>query len=512
MTYNSLGFLLFFSIFLICYLLMPNVRLRQAVILVGSLVFYLLAAGPAVLLILIGTANVVYLCGRQINQIYAGYEQEKEGLTPKEQAVLFAGYKKQSKKYLVAALVVIVGFLVIVKVARLLHVQNFWVFIGISYYTFSSVGYLLDLYWKKASFEPNFLKLFMCMIYFPHIVQGPISRYDKLLKQFDTLPGPDYERVCFGIQRMLWGFFKKMVVADRLALYTTAVWDVPDYHVGLEMLLAIVLGAVELYADFSGCMDIVCGAAQTMGVTLDENFRHPFFSRNAAEFWRRWHITLGTWFKDYIYMPIAMNPRFMKWAVNVRKKHGNRAGQVVSAAVPLTVVWLLTGLWHGTGMNYVVWGLYWGILIILETVFAKETKQLNAKLHIDPNRKWFQLFQMVRTFLVFCVGRMLTVTGTLTGFTVLVRQLVAGSGLRAFTQGSLFGFGLDRKNFIVALIGVLLIWMVDILQEHIQIREWLAKRPLPIRWIVYYAACVILLIFARYGSAYDASTFIYGGF
>ena len=148
----------------------------------------------------------------------------------------------------------------------------------------------------------------------------------------------------------------------------------------------------------------------------------------------------------------------------------------------------------------------------METIFAKETKQLNARLHIDPKKKWFQVFQMVRTFLVFCVGRMLTVTGTLTGFTVLVRQLFAGSGIRAFTQGSLFGFGLDRKNFIVALIGVALIWLVDILQEHIQIREWLAKRSLPVRWLVYYSACVILLIFARYGSVYDASSFIYGGF
>lgn len=348
MTYNSLGFFVFFAIFLICYLLMPNGKLRQAVILVGSLAFYLLAAGPAVLMILIGTAIAVYLCSRQITKIYVGYDKEKEGLSPKEQAALFAEYKKKSKKYLIAALTIIVGFLVFVKMARLLQVQGILVPLGISYYTFSSVGYLLDIYWKKASFEPNFLKLLLCMAYFPHIVQGPIGRYDKLLKQFDALPKPEYRRICFGLQRMLWGFFKKMVVADRLALYTTAVWNMPDYHVGLEMLLAIVLGAVELYADFSGCMDIVCGAAQTMGVTLDENFRRPFFAKNAAEFWRRWHITLGTWFKDYIYMPIAMNPRFMKCAVNVRKKHGNRAGQVVSAAIPLTVVWLLTGVWHGT--------------------------------------------------------------------------------------------------------------------------------------------------------------------
>lgn len=152
MTYNSLGFFVFFAIFLICYLLMPNGKLRQAVILVGSLAFYLLAAGPAVLMILIGTAIAVYLCSRQITKIYVGYDKEKEGLSPKEQAALFAEYKKKSKKYLIAALTIIVGFLVFVKMARLLQVQGILVPLGISYYTFSSVGYLLDIYLEKSVF------------------------------------------------------------------------------------------------------------------------------------------------------------------------------------------------------------------------------------------------------------------------------------------------------------------------------------------------------------------------
>ncbi len=505
MTYNSLEFILFFAIFLCVYLVMPTVRTRQSVILMGSLLFYCLAGSPALLFLVILGTGIVYVCSRRIENIYSGFEQEKQGMTPKEASTLFASYKKRSRKYLLAALTALIGFLFFVKIAKLVQLPGIIVPLGISYYTFSSVGYLLDIYWKKAKAEHNFFMLLLCVTFFPHIVQGPISRYPRLIKQMNELPGADYSRVCFGLQRMLWGFFKKMVVADRIALYTTVVFENPLYHAGFEMALAICLCAIELYSDFSGCMDIVCGAAQAMGVTLDENFKRPFFATSAAEFWRRWHITLGTWFKDYVYMPIAMNPRFMKMVGKLRKKYGNKAGQVVSSAVPLSIVWLLTGLWHGTGMNYVVWGLYWGVLIIFETVFpVKKSK--------EQDQKCFQLLRMLRTFLLFCIGRMLTVTGTFSGFFVLLRQIFAASGLHAFTSGSIFTYGLDLPNFVVVAVGILVIWIVDILQERVQLRAGIAALPLPVRWLIYYGACVILLIFARYGSAYDATSFIYGAF
>ena len=512
MTYNSLGFLAFFAIFLIIYLLMPNARLRQAVILIGNLIFYKLAGSFKLLAIVLTTSVIVYTVSRCIERIYAGYDEEKTGHTPKEQAVIFASYKKRSKKYLVAGIVLIVGMLFVVKIGKLLNISSILIPVGISYYTFSSIGYLLDIYWKKAKCEHNYLKLLLCMTYFPHIVQGPIGRYDKLLKQFDALPSFSYERVCFGLQRMVWGYFKKIVVADRIALYTSTIFGAPAEYAGAEIGLAVVLCAVELYADFSGCMDIVCGAAQTMGMTLDENFKRPFFSKSAAEFWRRWHITLGTWFKDYIYMPIAMSPRFMKFAVNIRKKHGNRAGQIVSSAIPLAVVWLLTGLWHGTGSDYIVWGCYWGGLIILGTVLAPEFKKINTKLNIDVKSFGFRFFQMARTFLIFCGGRMLTVTGSLSGFIMLVKGLLSEHRLWIFFDGSIYNYGLDQKNFMVVVFGIVLMWAVDMLQEKMNIRETLAKQPLVFRWLIYYSGIVLVLIYGMYGSAYDAASFVYGGF
>ncbi len=524
MTYNSLQFILFFAIFLILYLLMPRVRLRQTVILVGNVVFYKLASGFNMLAVLVGTSLVIYVTGRIIEHIYADYETKKEGLNPKEAAALFAGYKKHAKKFLLLAFLVILGILLYVKIGKLLGFKEVGritgllkpkrvlIPLGLSYYTFSGIGYLLDIYWKKAKCEHDYFKLLVCMTYFPHIVQGPIGRYDKLMKQFGELPGFSYERVCFGCQRMLWGLFKKMVVADRLALFTGAVFAAPAQFAGFEIFLAALLCTVELYADFSGCMDIVIGAAETMGVTLDENFRRPFFSKSAAEFWRRWHITLGTWFKDYVYMPIAMSPRFMKKSVNIRKKRGNRAGQIFSSAIPLAVVWLLTGLWHGTGADYVAWGCYWGTIIILATILAPDLKKLTERLHINTESFGFQLFRMTRTLLLFAVGRMLTVTGSLTGFAQLVSGLFKEHRVWTLFDGSLYGHGLDYKNFCVAVVGILLIWISDMLGEHMRIRETLAKQPLPLRWFVYYGGIVLVLIFGMYGAAFDASSFVYGGF
>ncbi len=524
MTYNSLQFILFFAIFLIIYLLMPRVRLRQIVILGGNIVFYKLAAGFHMLAVVIGTSLVVYGTGRIIEHIYSGYEAEKEGLTPKEAAVLFAGYKKRAKKFLLLAFFIILGILFYVKIGKLLGFKEVaklsglltpgrvLVPLGLSYYTFSSVGYLLDLYWKKAKCEHDYLRLLVCTTYFPHIVQGPIGRYDKLLAQFGELPGFSYERVCLGLQRMLWGFLKKMVIADRIALYTGTIFAAPDTFAGFEIFLAITLCAVELYADFSGCMDIVIGAAQTMGVTLDENFKRPFFSKNAAEFWRRWHITLGTWFKDYVYMPIAMSPRFMKTSVNIRKKYGNRLGQIFSSAIPLSIVWILTGLWHGTGADYVVWGCYWGILIILGTVLAPDFKKWTKKLHIDTQSFGWKLFQMTRTYFLFVIGRMLTVTGSLDSFFSLVSNLFRESRLYTAVDGSIYQHGLDYKNFCVVFIGLLLIWISDILGERVLIRNELSRQPLILRWLVYYGGIIALLIFGMYGAAFNPSDFVYGGF
>lgn len=523
MSYNSIEFLLFFVCFMAVYLIMPRVWLRQLVILAGSVVFYLFNASFSMLAVIVFASVVVYAFTRCMERTYLQYEQAKEGLTPKEASALLGQYKKKNRIFLVPAIVIIVGMLVYVKIGRLYQlpeVKDFkditWkailVPLGISYYTFSSVGYLLDVYWRKAKCEHNYLRLLLCMTYFPSIVQGPINRYDKMMKQFGELPGFSYERVCFGLQRMLWGVFKKIVVADRLALFTAAVSATPQDFAGVEIVLSVVLGALQLYADFSGCMDIVIGAAQVMGVTMEENFREPFFSKNAAEFWRRWHMTLGAWFKDYICMPIAINPHIMKLGKKIRTKWGNRASQNFTTLIPLAVTWVLTGIWHGTGVGYLLWGIYWGTVIFLGGALAPEFKKLSQLLHIDTESISFRIFQNVRTFLLFCGGRVFNVAGSIAGLKLLVKQTFAEHRLWTLFDGSLYTHGLDEKDFRVAIMGLIMMWGVAMLHQKGRIRETLAKQPLVFRWIIYLGGICLVLVFGMYGTGYDAKSFLYGGF
>lgn len=512
MSYNSLTFLILLLVCVGLYFCSVRSWQRQAILLAASIIFYLSAGGIKVMLSVLVSSAAVYILSRKIASIYEEYDQEKNKLAPKEQVKLFAEYKKKTLKYVWIGFFVLLGSLVYVKIGKLLK-SNILVPLGISYYTFSSIGYLLDIYWKKAGAEKNYFRVLLCMIYFPHIVQGPISRYDDLRKQFEQIQPFCYSRLCSGMQRMMWGYFKKMVVADRIALYTSNIFAAPELYMGVEIAIAVFLGAFELYADFSGCMDIVLGASEVFGINLEENFRQPFFSESASEFWRRWHITLGAWFKNYVYMPAAMNPKFMKFCGQIRKRYGQRAGQIISMAVPTMLVWLLTGLWHGTGLDYVVWGLYWGIIIVLSAAFLPELKKLNTKLHITVESGIFKSYQKARTFLLFCIGRMLTVTGSLTGFLIMVKQLFKHHKLWVLFDGSIFQHGLDEKDFFVVILGILMIIAVDVLHEKKEsVRNIIAAQPILIRWSIYYIGFIAVIILGIYGEGFNPSDFIYGGF
>ena len=535
MSYNSLLFLVFFAALLAVYCLMPGTAARKAVIFAGSMVFYIAAAGAGALAVLFATSLITYFVSVRIAGIYAAYETElsacaeelaslepPQKLKPKEKTALLAPYKKRAFRYLLAGLILILGVLLYTKLGRVLGFESvtrlrdlrfskILVPLGISYYTFSAAGYLLDIYWRKAEAERNYFSLILCMTYFPIIVQGPISRCDALMKQFDALPGFSYERVTHGLQLMLWGLYKKMVLADRLTLYPDYVFENLKEFRGPETVLAVLANVIVLYADFSGCMDIVTGASQALGVTLEKNFDHPFFSLSAAEFWRRWHITLSAWFRDYVYMPIATNSHFMKWTRSVKKQRGEKAGKLASSGIPLMIVWLLTGLWHGTGIDYVMWGFYWGALIIIETVFAKELERAGAFLHMGRRPFWHRLFQMCRSFVYFAVGRMITATGSWNSVFRICRHILMRPSVKTLTA-SFAGAGIKGSDLLVIGISVLLLWAVGLLQERRSLREEIDRMPLPVRWLIYYGAAALVILWGMYGSAYNAADFVYGGF
>ena len=524
MAYNTTVFFLFLAVFLCVYFLMRKPRGRRNWILIGSLVFYAWSGWEALIIVLF-TAVVVYWTTRRMEKVYGKYEAQKEQFSQKEQVKLLVGYKKRTKQYFLTALILILAIWIFVKAGRLMGWETVTTFaevwqrkgmivpLGISYYSLSAIGYMLEVYWRRVKPEHNFLNLFTVMIYFPHIVQGPISRYDGLLKQLKVLPSFQYERVCQGLQLMLWGYIKKMVIADRLVVYTSAVFGDPMNFAGVEMLLAVILSVFQLYADFSGCMDIVRGISEAVGIDLDENFRQPLFARDAQEFWSRWHITLGAWSKDYLYLPIALNPRFMKMTSRMKKEGKKRLSAFLRGFCPLIAVWLFTGLWHGTGLDYLAWGMYWCLLMTIAQEGRPLFQKLTKSLKINPDTAAYRIFQAVRTSMLFAVGRTFTVAGSLSGFVMIWKQMFAESRVWTLFDGSLYQHGLNQKDFYVAMFGIALILLVDMLHERgISIRKKIGDQKLVVRWVIYYGALFALIVVGVYGPAYDAASFVYGAF
>lgn len=382
--------------------------------------------------------------------------------------------------------------------------------LGVSYYSLSLIGYLADVYWKKERAEKNWFRLLLFTLYFPKLLEGPISKHRTVAPRLAEGHRFDYTRFCFGLQRMVWGFFKKLVIADRLSVPVNAVFGNYLAHTGSEFLVAAVFGAVQLYCDFSGCMDIALGVSECFGVTLEENFRQPFAARSAAEFWRRWHISLGVWFKDYVYMPLAVSPRLVRISGFLRKKVGKQAGKNFLTVIPLAVVWILTGLWHGTGENYLVWGAYWGLLIILSVVFDPLIRKITKGLKADPSSVVFRAFQKTRTFFLFVISRIISIPGTLAVSWYAFSAVFTDFAPWKLVDGSLYKLGLDRPRFIVTLLAVALVGFIGSRREKgTGIRKWIAALPLPVRWAIYLAAVFAVLVFGAYGPGYNAGLFTY---
>lgn len=524
MSYNQVRFLIFLVVFLCIYFLLRHTSMKKLWILAGN-IFFCIWSGWAGLIIVFGTAVIVYCMSLLMERVYNKYEKAKEGLElkPKEQVVFLNKYKRKARKYLWLAMFIILGLWIYVKVGKLMGVFSVVSFkqwfsgagiivpLGISYYTLSAVGYLLDIFWRKTKPVHNFLDLLVAMTYFPHIVQGPISKYDKLLKQIANIPKFDYDRVCHGIQLMIWGYIKKIVIADRLVVYTQVVFRNIGNYGGVEILIAVLFSGMQIYADFSGCMDIVIGISQIMGIELEANFRQPFFSKTASEFWTRWHMTLSGWTKVYIYLPIAMSPKFMKLIRTLKKHKLKWLSSFVNAFVPLIAVWLFTGLWHGTGTDYIMWGMYWCVIMTISKETSFIVDKSDKVLHIDTTKKYFRYWQFFRTYMIFVVGRSFTLAGGLTGFCAIWKGMFSQHKLWVLFNESLFRHGLDRKDFYIAVVGIIIILLIDLAHEKgAKIRETITSVPLPVRWFIYISAIFIVVVLGVYGPGFDASSFAYG--
>ena len=489
-TFVSFYFIFFVLALVALYYLIPR-KFRWTVLLAGSAAFYAVA-GLTPFLTLSLSALITWGAALLIE------DMGKEA-------------RRQQKTCLFVAVSVLLITLAFGKLNRLYEWDiSYLVPLGISYYTFSAISYLADVYWGRDRAERNFFKLALFLFWFPKILQGPISRHKNVGPQLTRGNRFDYEGFCFGVQLAMWGYFKKMVIADRLALFTETVFAAPDSYGGMTLLLATLFSTVQLYCDFSGCMDIAGGVSEMFGIRMEKNFERPFFSRSAAEFWRRWHITLGTWFKDYVYMPLATSPTLIRLSGKIGKRFGKRAGKSFLLVVSLAVVWLLTGIWHGTGSNYVAWGLYWGAIIILSSVFAPELRALNSCLRIDETSAAWRRVRIARTYLLFCASRILVIPGNLAVSGQIFATILTNPRPWEWMDGTLFRQGLIAPEFILALLSIALLWYVETRQEKgLEIRKRIAAWPLVIRCAFYALSLLFILIFGIYGPGYNAGNFAY---
>lgn len=377
--------------------------------------------------------------------------------------------------------------------------------LGISFYTFQAMGYLIDIYGEKYRAERHLGKFALFVSFFPQVIQGPIGRYDQLGAQLSILDAkPSLQRFEDAVLLMLWGYFKKMVIADRLAFLVSGIFAHPGRYGGAFVAMGIVGYAFQLYTDFSGGIDIVSGTAELFGIKLAPNFRRPYFSTSLAEFWRRWHISLGAWMRDYIFYPFALSGMVGKMS-KALKKHSPSLARLIPVALGNILVFFVVGIWHGPELRYVAWGLYNGVVIalseILEPLYAR-FRTGHARL---TNSFGFYIFRIIRTFFVVCVGfffdcglgvkhSLFLMKLTLTDFDI--------SRITAKAMGDLIGNDATLSVFLAVLcVALTILLAVSIIQERgTQMRTWLFERPLAVRWLLLIPFILFFVTFAVTGN------------
>ena len=554
MAFTSFNFLLFVAATVLVYYIMP-LKFRWFVLLAASYTFYLMSS-PKTFVFILFTTIITFFGGRKIgniNNASSDYlEENKENLTKDEKKTIKAEFKKRKKRTVALVLILDFGILAILKYFRY-YIQamnipglssmagSLLIPLGISFYTFQSAAYIIDLYRDKIEADNNIVKFALFTSFFPQIIQGPIARYDHLANQLYEGHKFKYENLAHGAQLILWGFFKKLIIADRVAILVTEIFDnYQNYH-GWVIFVGLVGYTIQIYGDFSGGIDIARGVARCMGIDMSHNFRRPYFSDSLSEFWRRWHMSLSFWCRDYIFFPISLSKTFGKAGKNLRKVFGDRIGKLFPVICAQMATFITIGLWHGAEFKYVAYGLYNGLIIVIGLLLEPLFEKILGGLHIKSENKAWKLFQMLRTLLIVIVGRVFPKAAS---FTVALNML--GSMTHAHTMGlrdTVRGLGLSKYDYVILAVACTIWLFVSIIQEveekrnretddergsivagkaagamakivetGAEFRNALDKKPLPIRWIVYITALLAVAIFGVYGVGYDASTFIYRGF
>lgn len=382
--------------------------------------------------------------------------------------------------------------------------------LGISFYTLSLLSYVIDVYWKIQKPQRNILKFLLFGSYFPVMTSGPVLRYREIEEELYKKHDFNYQRVCFGGQRIVWGLFKKLVIADRIKLAIDNVFgNYADYN-GYIILVVGVGAVVQLYFDFSACMDIVLGISETLDVKLPENFKKPFSSLTVAEFFRKWHITLGLWLKDYLYYPLMKTDAVQNLASYLKKKIGKKAGKRTATFTAMFILWFCNGLWHGGAWKFVLGiGIVLWLYILLGEITESAVAKICRKLQIDRRAKGYVFFQHMKIFFMFYGVTWFFYAMSFTDGIKMIKWTVVNFGWSKISLAGFLNIGLTLQDIILVIAGFMIVVVVSLTKGDI--REKIAGKNLILRWGIYYGTILAVLIMSANVSD-AAKGFIYAQF
>lgn len=528
MLFTSYEFIAFLAIVFVLYYLVPK-RAQWPLLLMFSYVFYFLADPRYLLFILVTTVSTYFISIRmeQVNTEQNTYIAEHKATLSREDKKAYKAKMKAKKwRWLLACLFLNIGILAVTKYtnfvikninsflndASQLQLIDMIIPMGISFYTFQTMGYIIDVYRGKQEAQKNPFKLALFVSFFPQLVQGPISRYGDLSQTLFGEHKFEGKTVSSGLMRILWGYFKKMVIADRMITAVTTLVGNPEQYTGTYVFIAMLFYAFELYCDFTGGIDITIGIAEVLGINVAENFNLPYFSKNIKEYWNRWHITMGTWFTDYIFYPISVCGPMLKLSKWSRAHLGDVIGKRVPVYLSSFVVWFATGIWHGAAWNFIVWGLMNFVVIMISQELEPLYAKFHNKFHVEGKAPW-ETFRIVRTILLMSCIRMFDCYRDVPLTFAMVGTMFTSADLSVFTDGSLLALGITAADYVVLVAGFAVVLGVSLYKYHRgPIRAAIYAKPA----FVYYGAMALLfiaiIIFGAYGAGYDSSQFIYNQF
>lgn len=483
MDYISVTFYIFLLIAIVLYYIFP-LKQRWIVLLSANIVFYAIAAREAIV-VLILMAIFSWIWG--------------QGICRLEKSSIKVSIKRLC---LISGIVLIVCPLFITKYSAfflgLIGKSTTWQFIiplGISYYTLQIISYLVDIYKGKIEPESNLLKYTLYLSFFPQVVQGPIARYSQMKEQL--CQGHVFEETKFvkGLHLIVWGFFLKMMIADKAAIIVNEIFSNYEMYVGWFVIIGGVLYSLQLYADFLACVTISQGVAGLFGIEVMDNFKHPYGATSVKEFWHRWHISLSTWLRDYVYIPLG----------------GNRKGSLFKY-FNLMCTFIVSGMWHGAGYKYILWGMLHGMYQIVEDI-TMPIRNLVWKISIFEKVK--ELRRYIEIFITFTCVMLAWIVFRADSLRAAIQMLInifRVNNVWILFDGSLMKLGLSGKQIVVLCVSIGIMYLVSKLQQKICIRDYILKQNIIVRWGIYIGSILIVMVVGTYGYGFDAQAFIYGGF